>query len=358
MPAVRLAPSRKAREGAHPQLFRSVKRQTRVALPRLSGPPASAYNLTIMTEQEPPGYNLDATTFQEPLVRLAEVLAQKVKREGPSKLPAPGFVAIDLHVLIRQAMHTYNLLFYLNADERRETDFNWRNVYTMVSLPLIRNMIDCLYNITAILEAPAANGAWFRKSGFHRTLAAFDEDEKRYGGQPKWDSWIERNRKDIDFKIRECGLTMSDVKAQTISWPTLGKYINDRQRGGGFTTHQTFLRTFVYLNWRQYSAMAHGAFEGLIPVAMYYIADSMPLEDRAKLDEIYPLVLAMHFPRIAAVLLCIVTGMQAYFHFDDDGARINERIHKMWDALMPVLEVKELYDERYAQLMKDKRINP
>ena len=28
------------------------------------------------------------------------------------------------------------------------------------------------------------------------------------------------------------------------------------------------------------------------------------------------------------------------------------------DALMPVLEVKELYDERYAQLMKDNRINP
>jgi hypothetical protein len=49
--------------------------------------------------------------------------------------------------------------------------------------------------------------------------------------------------------------------------------------------------------------------------------------------------------------------MQAYFRFDDDGARINERIHEMWDALMPVLEVKELYDERYAQLMKDNRIN-
>jgi hypothetical protein len=49
--------------------------------------------------------------------------------------------------------------------------------------------------------------------------------------------------------------------------------------------------------------------------------------------------------------------MQAYFRFDDDGARINERIHEMWDALMPVLEVKELYDERYAQWMKDNRIN-
>ena len=104
-----------------------------------------AYNFVAMTEQKPP---LHASTFQEPLIKLAEVLAQKVKREAPPLLPAPGFVATDLHVLIRQAMHTYNLLFYLNADERRETDCHWRNVYTIISLPLIRNMIDCLYNLT------------------------------------------------------------------------------------------------------------------------------------------------------------------------------------------------------------------
>jgi hypothetical protein len=30
----------------------------------------------------------------------------------------------------------------------------------------------------------------------------------------------------------------------------------------------------------------------------------------------------------------------------------------MWDALMPVFEVKELNNERYSQLMKDKRIEP
>jgi len=66
--------------------------------------------------------HLDASTFQRPLEQLAEVLAQKVKREAPRLIPAPAYVTVDLHVLIRQAMYTYNLLFYLNADERRETD--------------------------------------------------------------------------------------------------------------------------------------------------------------------------------------------------------------------------------------------
>jgi hypothetical protein len=74
-------------------------------------------------------YHLDASTFQRPLGLLAEVLAQKVRREAPKLLRAPLFVAADLHVLIRQTMHTYDLLFYLNADERRQSDCYWRTAY-------------------------------------------------------------------------------------------------------------------------------------------------------------------------------------------------------------------------------------
>ena len=39
-----------------------------------------------------------------------------------------------------------------------------------------------------------------------------------------------------------------------------------------------------------------------------------------------------------------------------NGANINKRIHLLWDVLIPMLEVRELYDKRYAQLMKDKGI--
>jgi len=216
-------------------------------------------------------YNIDASTFQKPLVRLAEVLAQKVKREAPKLHAAPPFVAEDLHVLIREAMHTYDLLFYLNADDRRQTDCYWRPAYTFVSLPLIRNMIDCLYNITSIVQDPNVNGPWFRKSGFKQALAALDEDEKRYGGQPKWDAWIAKNRDGLDFLIRASGLTVAQVSA-TRPWPTLGRYVANRS-GGTMTPHQHFLKTFTYAAWREYSAMAHGAFEGLMPVAMYYLGD-------------------------------------------------------------------------------------
>jgi hypothetical protein len=184
-----------------------------------------------MAAPEKDFYNLDASTFQEPLVKLAEVLAQKVKREAPRLLAAPSFVSVDLHVLIRQAMYTYNALFYLNADERRKTDPFWRTAYSVVTLPLIRNMIDCLYNITAILQDPGANGPWFRRSGYKKALAAFDEEEARYGGRPEWDEWIRNGRDGLDFQIRAVGLAMADVLSSD-PWPTLGKYVSDKRAGG------------------------------------------------------------------------------------------------------------------------------
>jgi hypothetical protein len=136
----------------------------------------------------------------------------------------------------------------------------------------------------------------------------------------------------------------------------MGKYISDKQAGGTTTPHQDFLKTFTFRNWREYSAMAHGAFEGLMHIAIYYIEDSLTHEQRPALDRVFPKIFSMHIARAAIVLLCIVTELQAYFRFDDDGARINQRIHEVWNALMPAFEAKELYDERYAKLMAEQGI--
>ncbi|ABF42955.1 hypothetical protein Acid345_3955 [Candidatus Koribacter versatilis Ellin345] len=299
--------------------------------------------------------HLDASTFQKPLGQLAEVLAQKLHREAPKLLPAPTFVAVDLFVLMRKAMRTYDLLFYLNADERRNSDCYWRSAYSVLALSLIRTMIDCLYNITTILQAPAANGALFRKSGFQKSLRALDDEEQRYGGQPKWDEYIARGRSMIDLGLRESGFTLAEINSQKWAWHTLGQYLSYKP-GGRTTAHQDFLRTFAYGNWREYSAMSHSTFEGLMPTAMYYVADTAPHDNREMIEQRFELVLFMHIGRAAGLLLCIITELQAHFKFDDDGARINERIHEMWDALMPVFEIKELYDGHYRQRMKARGI--
>jgi hypothetical protein len=298
--------------------------------------------------------HIDAGTFQIQLGKLAEVLAQKLKREATKHL---GFIGVDLHVLIRQAIWTYSFLFYLNADERRETDSNWRDAYTIVTLPLVRNMIDCLFNTTLILQDPVLYGPRFRLGGFKKMQNVLAEDEKRYGGKPEWDAWITQRRDQIDLSVRSSGMKMADITSAP-DWPTLGRYAKAPGPGATFSPHQLFLTTFLYGPWREYSAMAHATFEGLCDKALFYTEDSVPIDERHKIGDSHPLVMSTHLSRAAAVLLCIVTELQAHFRFDDDGARINERIDEMWNVLMPVPEIKELYDERYKQVMKDKGINP
>jgi hypothetical protein len=60
----------------------------------------------------------------------------------------------------------------------------------------------------------------------------------------------------------------------------------------------------------------------------------------------------------AILMLSIITEVQAAYSFKDSGARINERFVEGWQALIPALEAKEIYDNHYMQLMKGKRIVP
>jgi hypothetical protein len=297
---------------------------------------------------------LDAKTFQAPLDELAVTLAYKVHREGPQYLPKPAFVYADLYMILRQSLETYRLFFYLNADERRLKETGWRIGYSAAILPLIRCMIDCLYNITAILENPGPNGYRFRESGYQQALKSIDADEKQYGGDTRWDAHIAERRAFIDRGMRADGITMADVAAAKL-WPTLSSYLRPKKNNIE-TKHQKFLRTLTYGFWQEYSGLAHATFQGLMGTGFFFTPKDLPHEDRPKLDAAGETMIFVHITRVAAILLCTLTEVQAYFRFD--GARINQRLHLMWNALLAVPEIKVLYDERYAALMKSKGINP
>jgi hypothetical protein len=291
---------------------------------------------------------IDAGLFQEQLAKLAEVIVQKIRREAPSMV-APPYITADMHVMLRQAIYTYHLLFFLNAD-----DNPYRKIqYSVAAFPLIRSMIDCLYNITAILGDPVENGPRFRRSGLKNAFDALNEDEKKYGGRAEWDNWIKGRRQELLSLMKADNIKMDEVLAEPM-WPTMGTYVKRLQPGGVTTAHQDFLKSFTYLAWREYSAMAHCTFEGLMLTGVFFIPDKFSHEQRPKIDEAHSRIVFLHISRVAAILLCIVTEVQAHFKFD--GANINERIHEMWDVLQQVPEIKELYNDRYQRLMHERNI--
>jgi len=300
---------------------------------------------------------INAKTFQEPLWKLAEAMAQLVRREGMNYLPGPAFIAEDIHMMIRQAIATYNLLFYLNADERREHDCYWNNNYGVVTAPLVRSMIDCLYNITLILEDPAENGVSYHKSGLKKRLLDIEEDQQTYARKPEWESYNAQQMKAIEGLIRGSGFTEAEIRDAKI-WKPLGTYILQGKPEDA-TPHQRFLKRFMHMQWRQYSALAHANFDGYIgeiPAGAYFILDKFRHEERPKIEDMYPVFLTRHMGRAALAMLCIVTELQLFFRFS--GHEINGRIQKIWEALLGMFEIKEIYHERYHPLMVARGISP
>lgn len=295
---------------------------------------------------------MDAKTFQKPLAELANTLALKVEREGHEKLPQPDFVVVDIYMMLRQAHQTYDLFFYLNADERRKHDCYWKVSYSAVLLPLIRSVIDCLYNITTILHEPGLKGYQFRASGYKLALDAIEIDGRRYGGDPNWDAYLAQRRELLNSQMRANGLTAVEVR-NAKTWPTFSRYFRDKA-SASLTPLEEFLKKFTLGFWQEYSGVAHATFQGLMQTAMFYTPSDVPFERRSQFEDITERMIGMYIGRVAAVLLCMLTEVQAWFRFD--GAHINARLHSVWDALLPVPEIKELYDGRYAELMKSKGI--
>jgi hypothetical protein len=221
-----------------------------------------------------------------------------------------------------------------------------------VAFTNIRSLIDCLYNVTYILEDPAERAKVYRLSGLTKLIENHKEERLRYGKDPEWDDHLSKSAARLRHTVRISGFDPDAMPTEKAKWPTMGKYLS--QSHGKDNPHSQFLRIFAYGQWREYSNLSHASLEGLLVNGVHFVKDSLPHEIRPNIDAAFPQTMTMHVARAAALLICIVTELQAYCRFD--GARINERVREVWSALMPVYEVRELYDGRYKALMAEKAI--
>jgi hypothetical protein len=90
---------------------------------------------------------VDAKLFQEPMSQLVQTMVEKVFREGSAVAGWQFHVSEDLSMLLRYSLSSYHLLFYLNADTRRQNDSGWQVEYGVTAMSLVRSMIDCFYKI-------------------------------------------------------------------------------------------------------------------------------------------------------------------------------------------------------------------
>jgi hypothetical protein len=154
--------------------------------------------------------------------------------------------------------------------------------------------------------------------------------------------------------MRANGFTDAEITTAK-TWPTMSGYLRSDGKVP-LTPHQQFLTKLTLGFWQEYSGIAHATFQGLMATAMCYVTDKVVPEEEAQFDDAVETMLFISMVRVAAILLCILTEVQAHCRFG--GGRINQGLHEAWNALLQAPEVKELYDERNSKLMQDKGIRP
>ncbi len=291
---------------------------------------------------------IDASTFQTQLGSLSTTMINLLEREAAKVKPHP-YLNDDLAMMLRQMRTTCDLLFYLNADEKIDGDPSYRQGYGFVFLPLIRSMIDGLYNITALLD-DSLRAKQFRSIGYRNILDGLEEDKNRYGTDRRWINYCDQKIRALSIEWRQCGFTEDEIR-QAKPWPTLGAYLRNKPTN---TPHKLFLSQLTYGFWREYSALSHVTFEGLKAIFPFIGKDRIPREARDRIEDEGHRVLTMHIARASGILLCTLTELQVHYMFPE--SNIPNRLHIIWDALNQLPEVRELYETRYKSLMLRNRI--
>jgi hypothetical protein len=288
---------------------------------------------------------VDASKFAKQLAKLAETITYVVEREGPLKVPHSPIPA-DTAIILRQLVYTYNLILFLNADERRDNDSNYHQPYSFVILPLVRTMIDGFYNCTAMLDDPSRS-RMFHISGLYRIREGILADEARFGQDPGWKEYLASKRASYELGMRVEGFTDADLDNKANEWPLLGKYLGTKPD----TPHKQMLRKLTLGFWKEYSSISHASYDGLVSIFPFIAGDKIRAEKRDGITDAGERHIFMHIGRTAAILLCLLTEIQDFYKFDGP-AEIDERLAEIWVAMLPVYEVKELYASRYKGLLR------
>jgi len=290
---------------------------------------------------------IDASKFPVAINDLTRTLIYKLEREGHriAGLPDKG---LEICNVLRQVGHTYNLICFINAEETRFEGHGYRSAYSFVSLPLVRTMIDGLYNCTAMLNDPA-RARQYVISGFFRLRETLEANEATYGARPDWVDALMFQRRSYEAGLRITGVTNAELNDKKNQWPLLGTYLREKPD----TPHKQMLRKLTLGFWREYSSISHASFDGLTGIFPFVVGYDLPARHHDQLDEATERTLAMHVFRAGGLLMCLLTEIQHFCRFD--GANIDQRLADTWASMLEIYEIRELYDLRYRSLIEQMR---
>ena len=286
---------------------------------------------------------IDASKFPIAINDLVRTMVNKLEREGHTVAGLPDN-GIEICLILRQVAHTYNLIQFINADDTRFENHGYRSAYSFVSLPLVRTMIDGLYNCTAMLNDPSS-ARRYKISGFFRMRETLRANEAAYADKPEWVEALKFQRRSYEEGLRLNGISVAELDNKKNKWLLLGDYLQ-----GADTLHKQFLRKLTLGFWREYSSISHASFDGLTSIFAFIMGRDLPVQVHEKLNDATERTLALHVFRAAGLMMCLVTEIQHFCQFE--GASIDQRLADTWNSMLEIYEIKELYELRYRSVLK------
>jgi hypothetical protein len=131
---------------------------------------------------------LDYGVIKNDWTSLLKGMALKLEREFPSALASQGAREF-FWLTFRVALNTYNTLVFICAD--KQPDPFRKLEFTISCPPLVRTLVDSLFNVVFVLEDIEPRIVWYYKSGWRESHERLLRYSKAYGSLEGWQEWLE-----------------------------------------------------------------------------------------------------------------------------------------------------------------------
>jgi len=245
-----------------------------------------------------------------------------------------------LNVLLRFSRNSYHAVWFLTADT--PPDHTRRPNYVLVVPSINRQLLDLLFSLVYMLDDFEARSLQYQRAGWREAHEEYQKFKTHFSSDPTWKQHFINLAENLSMMVSAFGITPEQEQdpSSIKYWKHPGE-LKDEQ-----TASRHFLRYLDKWLYADTSAQAHLSFGGLIPVAVFLVADLVGGQPQQFVEErIIQQYRFMHTSRTAVVTLAIATEIDVYHKlgYKDDALYL-------WSVFAEhVEEAKEMFKHRYEE---------
>lgn len=278
----------------------------------------------------------------EPLDQILITLENKIERDWPHALSAYGGSREIVLFTFKVAKNTYSTMRWICADKPHYDDRKLE--YSVAVPPLARTIVDNIFTLIFLSEDVPKRSQWYYKSGWRELKEEFDRYQSKYSKDHNWTDWLKSFQKNLELSKKPWGIDETEEKdlKKIKWWPTPPKMLKDYPFGNPET--KVFLQFLNDWFYKELSSASHLNLPGLMKAGLQLVQDQSDTDQREKLLGFKSNCVTT----TVTLILALISEIEILARFG-----LQDRITYIWGVLIQYWsDAKELYDIRYAELLR------